>query len=467
MNRFKVNRRTVLRGVIGGLPVAIALPPLEAMIGGGSRAWAQAQAARPRRLGLWFWGNGVKMPQWRPVGAGAGWAPNLSTQPLADAAIKDYVNIVTGMDVKAGNERGHHSGVAALFSGSAILPQDHPNSNYKSTFRQPSLDKQLATELMPNTKFATLEVGVSNKVAQGEGTTTTYLSHSGPDSPNPAEYDAGKVFDRVFAGVSSGGGTPPPPVTDASKALRQSVLDAVKIDIGRLQTRVGAQDKQRLDQHLTNIRAIEQQIAQAGGSSTVPLPANCGSQTKPIAIADSRQKEDVVKRNQIMSDLLAVTLACDLTRIFSVHFSGAFGYTVYWQADAAITSGHHDLTHNEAADQPQVQESTTFIMSQLAYFLKKLKSTADVDGRTLLDNIVILGSTDVSDGKTHSVSDYPIVIAGGGSGNLKNPGIHYQSSKENTSNVLLTVMRAAGSSVSSVGTDKGLSTTPCIPIQAV
>lgn len=462
MNKFKLNRRSVLRGVLGGLPVAVALPSMEAMLTGGSSAWAQVP--RPKRLGLWFWGNGIKMPQWRPTTVGPNWTPNISTMPLADAAIKDYVNIVTGLDVKAGNERGHHSGITALFAGTAILPQDHPNSNYKSTFKGPSLDIQLANELKPTNKFAHLEVGVSTRVAGGEGTTPQFLSHNGPDSPNPAEYDAGKVFDRVFAGIATTGGTPTPPVSDASKALRQSVLDAVKADITRLKTKVGAQDTQRLDQHFTNIRAIEMQIAQ--GSTATPAPASCGMQVRPALTGDTRQKEDIVKRNQLMSDLLAMTLACDLTRIFSVHFSGSFASTLYWQADPGIVGGHHDLTHNEGGDQPQVIASSTFIMAQLAYLLKKLKSTTDIDGKTILDNIAILASSDVADGKAHSATDYPIVVAGGGSGYLKYPSVHYKGAKENTSNVLLTVMRAAGSSITQVGLDKGLSSTPCTAIQA-
>ena len=150
-----------------------------------------------------------------------------------------------------------------------------------------------------------------------------------------------------------------------------------------------------------------------------------------------------------MSDLLAMTYACDLTRIASVHFSGSFGFTRYWQADATITTGHHDLTHNEGGDQPLVQKSTVFIMQQLNYLLLKLRATPDVDGRSILDNIVLLASSDVSDGKAHSIKDYPIVVAGGGSGYLRNPGVHYASRGENTSNVLLTVMRAAGSSAPS------------------
>jgi hypothetical protein len=457
MKRKAIDRRAALRGILGGLSVAIALPPLEAM---WARKNAFGQAERIQRLCLWFWGNGNKVDRWVPAQTDTSWT-SPALQPLANSAIKEYVNIVTGMDVKSGNERGHHSGWCGMLSGAAILPQDHPNSNYKSTFRQASIDQVLATELAPTTRFRTLELGVSNKVAQGEGTTTTYMSHNGPDSPNPAEYDACKAFDRVFAGVTTMPGTSPP-LTDAAQTLRKSVLDAVMTDITRLQNRVGTADRQRLEQHLTNIRSIEQRIQ----TTTTPPPASCGMQTRPAAVGDSRNQENVQKRNELMSDLLAVTFACDLTRIASVHFSGSFGFTQYWQADAAITTGHHDLTHNEAGDQPLVQKSTVFIMQQLEYLLRKLKATVDVDGRSVLDNIALLASSDVSDGKAHSIKNYPIVVAGGGSGFLKTPGIHYKSSGENTSNVLLTILRAAGSQAASVGGGTGLSTTPCTAIHA-
>ena len=457
MNGKTLNRRAALRGVLGGLSVAIALPPLEAM---WTRKNAFGQGERIRRLCVWFWGNGNKVDRWVPAQTGENWtSPEL--EPLATSAIKPYVNIVTGMDIKSGNERGHHSGWCGMLSGAAILPQDHPNSNYKSTFQKPSIDQLLATELMPTTRFRTLELGVSNKVAQGEGTTTTYMSHNGPDSPNPAEYDAGKVFDRVFSGVTGMPGTTPP-MTDAAQALRKSVLDAVMTDITRLKSRVGALDNQRLDQHLTNIRSIEQRIQ----TTPQPPPATCSAPARPAAVGDSRNQENVTRRNELMSDLLAMTYACDLTRIATVHFSGSFGFTQYWQADAAITTGHHDLTHNEAGDQPLVHKSTVFIMQQLNYLLLKLKATPDVDGRSILDNIVLLASSDVSDGKAHSIKNYPIVVAGSGSGYLKNPGVHYASRAENTSNVLLTVMRAAGSGAPSVGFGGGLSSTPCTAIES-
>lgn len=454
--KSRIDRRALLRGVLGGLSVAIALPPLEAM---WTRKNAFGQAERIKRLCLWFWGNGNKVDRWVPTQTDTTWtSPEL--EPLANSTIKEYVNIVTGMDVKSGNERGHHSGWCGMLSGAAILPQDHPNSNYKSTFREPSIDQLLAAELSPTTRFRTLELGVSTRVPSGEGTTTQYLSHNGPDSPNPAEYDAGKAFDRIFAGVTGMPGEPPMP--DPTQALRKSVLDAVMTDVSRLQNRVGVADRQRLDQHLTNLRSIEQRIQ----TTTTPPPARCTVPARPVAIGDSRNKEDVSKRNELMSDLLAMSFACDLTRIASVHFSGSFGSTLYWQADPAITTGHHDLTHNEGGDQPLVHKSTVFIMEQLNYFLQKLKATPDVDGRSILDNIAVLASSDVSDGKDHSLRDYPIVVAGGGSGFLKTPGIHYRSNRENTSNVLLTVLRAAGSNATSVGAGTGLSMTPCTAIEA-
>ena len=457
MKRTTIERRAALRGILGGLSVAVALPPLEAM---WNQKHAFGQTERPKRMVLWFWGNGNKVDRWVPTQTGVSWT-SPALEPLATSTIKDYVNIVTGMDIKSGNERGHHSGWCGMLSGAAILPQDHPNSNYKSTFREPSIDQVLATELAPTTRFRTLELGVSTRVPQGEGTTTTYMSHNGPDSPNPAEYDAAKAFDRVFAGITSMPGDAPP-LTDAAQTLRKSVLDVVKGDITRLQARVGSADRARLEQHLTNVRSIEQRIQ----TTVTPPPSSCGMQIRPAAVGDSRNKEDVQRRNELMSDLLAVTFACDLTRIATVHFSGSFGSTLYWQADPEITAGHHDLTHNEGGDQPQVQKTIVFIMQQLNYLLLKLKATPDVDGRSVLDNVALLASSDVSDGKDHSIKNYPIVVAGGGSGFLKTPGIHYKSSGENTSNVLLTVMRAAGSEATSVGAEGGLSMTPCTAIHA-
>ena len=116
--RTIVPRRTVLRGLVGGVAVGIGLPPLEAMFNAHGTAYAQQSggtAAIPKRLGVFFWGNGVKLDRWTPANTGTAWTPSLELAPLMP--VKDYVNVVSGMSIKTGNERGHHAGTVGILSG--------------------------------------------------------------------------------------------------------------------------------------------------------------------------------------------------------------------------------------------------------------------------------------------------------------------------------------------------------------
>jgi hypothetical protein len=461
MRRLKLNRRTVLRGTIGGVAVSVGLPPLEAMFNASGTAYAQSAGTIPKRLGLFFWGNGVKLDRWVPPTTGAGWTPSPSLQPFATAGVKDYVNVVTGMNVKSGNERGHHSGLTGIMSGAALIAQPHPNSNYVSTYSQPSIDQVAAAVIGTTTRFKSLEVGVSKKVVGGEGTTLKYLSHNGPDSFNPPEYNPRNVFNRLFGADF----TPPmggsAPVVDVTKTLRKSVLDAVLADMNTLKGRVGATDKLRLDSHMNNIRAIENRLI----PTTTPTPTGTTACVRPVqpAAPPTSGAEPIVATNKAMSDLIAMALACDQTRVFSVMFTGSVGYTVF--SDLGITTGHHDLTHNEAGDQPQVQATTVYTMEQFAALLAALKAIPEGAGN-LLDSCAILASSDTADGKAHSITNYPILVAGRAGGKLKYPSVHYKSNGENTSMVLLSILRSVGLNLTQFGTGGGLVSTSCTAIEA-
>jgi len=460
MRKFMLNRRTVLRGALGGVGISVGLPPLEAMFNANGDAYAQSNTAIPKRLGLFFWGNGVKLDRWVPSTTGAGWTPSPSLQPFATAGVKDYVNVVSGMNIKSGNERGHHSGLTGIMSGAALVAEPHPNSNYVSTFSQPSIDQVAAGVIGTTTRFKSLEVGVSKKVVDGEGTTLHYLSHNGPDSFNPPEYNPVNVFNRLFGTdfVPPMGGTP---VVDVSKTLRKSVLDAVLADMNTLKGRVGATDKVRLDSHMNNIRSLENRLVPA----TPTLPPGSTACVRPAQPAKPSTSggEPIKATNKAMSDLIAMALACDQTRVFSVMFTGSVGYTVF--SDIGITTGHHDLTHDEAGDQPQVQASTVYTMEQFAVLLAALKAIPEGAGN-LLDSCAILASSDTADGRDHSITNYPILIAGSAGGKLKYPSVHYKSNGENTSMVLLSILRSVGLSLTEFGTGGGRVTTSCTAIEA-
>src|SRR5688572_16217634 len=119
ISRYAIRRRAVLRGMAGATAVAVGLPVLEAMLNGNGTALAQGEAL-PKRLGIFFWGNGVRLAQWTPSEQGALWTPTSELEPLAPH--KDYINVVSGMDIKTGNERGHHAGCVGILSGAPMVP---------------------------------------------------------------------------------------------------------------------------------------------------------------------------------------------------------------------------------------------------------------------------------------------------------------------------------------------------------
>jgi hypothetical protein len=423
--RRSMSRRTVLRGAALGGAVTVALPTLEAMLDGNGAALAGGRAL-PRRLGVFFWGNGVRLDKWNPKERGKGWTLTEELAPLE--AVKDYVNVVSGFEIKTGNEQGHHAGTVGILSGCPMLSQPHPNSAYASTFSGPSIDQVAAQVIGKKSRFPSLEVGVSRRVTDNEGTTLLYLSHRGPDNPNPPEYDPEVVFDRLFG---SGVGA------KTERALGRSVLDVVSEDARALGKTLGGNDRRRMDQHFDNIRELEKRVA-----TDWKRPAHCAVGAWPGAFHEEDGKEPLADINEAMVRLVTLALSCDLTRVFTFMFSGSVANTVYWQVGE--DKPHHQLTHDEAGDQPVVHAATIFVMKQLAVLLESLKATPDGAGN-LLDSAAILVSSDTAQGKEHTIKDYPILVAGKAHGALKHPGVHYRSDNgESATKVLLSVLRAVG-----------------------
>jgi hypothetical protein len=426
----RLPRRTLLRGALGGAAIGIGLPALQAMLNGNGTALASGRPL-PRRLGVFFWGNGVRHKFWVPEARGRNWMLSDELEPLAK--VKRYLNVVSGMDVKTGNEQGHHAGTVGILSGCPMVSQPHPSSAYASTFSGPSIDQVAAAAIAGSTPFRSLEVGVSRRVTENEGTTLLYLSHRGPDAPNPPEYDPRAVFQRLFGG--------------AGTALGHSVLDVVAEDARALSVKLGTEDRQRMEQHLGDIRELERRVS-------APRPAKRQCTRPDGTVLGLREGEsEHAKINAAMARVVALGLSCDLTRVFSFMFSGSVGETSY--PEVGQDKAHHQLTHDEPGDQPLVHAATVFIMRQFAVLLEALAATPDGAGN-LLDRSVVLASSDTADGREHTLKDYPLLIAGGAGGALRTPGVHYRSQiGENTSKVLLTVLRAAGVKLDRFGNKGG------------
>jgi hypothetical protein len=450
-----LHRRTMLRGMLGGTAVALALPPLEAMLNGHGDAYAGGDAL-PHRLITWFFGNGVAMHDTGNEGAGLRFAPATTgakyeltpqLQPLAN--VRDYVSVLSGFDIAAASEhrRGHHDGVAGFFSGYPFIELPATSGPYASKFGGPSIDQVAAEAVADQTVIPSIELAVSRRIIGSEGPTLQFLSHKGPDQPLTQIFSPAEAWDRLF-----GAFTLPP--DDPTKPVRLSALDAVQEDVKRLKARVGANDKMRLDAHLDSVAQLRQTIdALAPACELPPQPSETNE-------GDPEPLEAV---NAAMSDLIALAFACDITRVASVQFTGSVGGTVF--SSVGVSRGHHDLSH-EAVENENIDLCTIFTMQQFAYLLEKLMNTTEGDFN-LLHNSCVLLSSDASSGLTHSVFDQPCIVAGGGGGVLKTPGVHYRSpSRENNSDILLSCLLTMDPTATSAGGDYGQSTTPCSAILA-
>ena len=421
-----LDRRTLLRGVLGGAAVSIALPPLEAMMNGNGTAWAGGEAF-PKRFGVYFWGNGVLPDRWNPTGEGTTWTPSPILMPLA--SLRDRLTVVSGTRVATLNTVPHGSGPAGLLSG---------DNEVNGSFTRPSLDQLVASAVGSETRFRSLETGVQ----RSDGS----YSYAGPQQRNPIESDPRALFNRPFGeGFRAPGETSTP---DPRLALRRSVLDAVTGQGTSLRQRLGANDRRRLEEHLDGVRAIERQLQRL--EENPPSLAACRRPDAPPAeIPDVLGRPDMRARAQAMANLLAMALACDLTRVFFHMYSQPVNNTLFANAPA----GHHQLTHDEPGAQPQVFAILQLIMGDLALFLEALRAVPEGDG-TLLDHTLVLCTSDCSFGRTHALDEYPIVLAGGRSMGLRG-NTHLRARGENASKVSYSILQMMGVRAADFGVGAG------------
>jgi hypothetical protein len=431
--RAPLSRRTLLRGLLGGAAVGVGLPFLEAFL--PSRAWACGGVV-PRRFGVFYWGNGVRPERWVPTAEGEGDAWGLSEELAPLSAVKHKLAVLSGLSVKTPNLYPHTSGVVGLLTGMGAT-----DDRDGTTVLGPTIDQIVAAEIGGQTVYRSLQTSATG--ANG-------VSYNGPGSRNPPEASPFALYERIFGATFRAPGEEG--LVDPTLALRQSVLDAVSEDISALNARVGASDRARLDQHLTGIRELELRLSRL--QEDPPNLAACVRPPEPLPeYPDIDGRPQVAARSRALCDLLVMSMACDQTRVIGHYMNDPVSNTLFEGTDA----GHHDLTHNETDDQPQVHAITVQIIEELAYLLEAMDTIDEGDG-TLLDNSCILATTDVSLGQTHSLDDMPIVVAGSACGRLRTD-LHVRSiSRESTSHAMLSLVRAMDINAASFGGDEGLAT---------
>ena len=419
----KLTRRTLLRGVLGGASIGVALPFLDIFLDGNGQALAATSQRLPVRFGTWIWGCGFVPERWIPTTTGADYVLPPDLEPLAP--YKGKIAILSGYDVKLDGvaNKPHITGCLGLRTGIPV-----PNEDVRAA----TLDVLIGDAIGAGSRFSSIEVSTS-------GIDRSY-SFRAAGSPNPSEVSPVALYQRIF-----GEGFQDPNAAtftpDPHTMVRQSVLSAVAEDRQRIMRNVGAADRRRLEEYFSSIRHLEDQLA-----LQLQPPARVENFTKPDAPPNTPMDSEignVMVTHKLMAGLLAKALQCNQTKVINVLFSD----TTSNLRRAGSSTTHHTLTHEEPVNptlgyQEQVGWFARQSMMAWRDFLDAVAGIPEGDG-TLLDNCLIFAHSDCSIAKAHAVEGIPMMIAGNAGGRIRT-GFHLAGRADPASRVGLTLQQAMG-----------------------
>lgn len=439
----ELTRRTVLRG----LGVSLALPWFESLAPRTLRAASSAAANPPQRMAFIFVPNGVHLSDWTPKLEGYGYDLPAILQPLA--SVQDDVTVISGLTHDKGRANGDGPGDHAR-SASVFLTGAQPRKTDGSNIRSGvSVDQVAAQAAGHHTRFASLELGCEAGRNAGNcdsGYSCAYssnISWAGDATPVGKETNPRFVFERLF-----GASAPKERDTNAARreALQKSILDFVSDDARRLQSKLGRDDHQKLDEYLNGVREVEQRIERTNDGPKISVDVDY-----PIP---KGTPEDYGEHIRLMCDMMVFAFQTDRTRIASFMIANAGSNRSYRHVD--VPDGHHDLSHHQGNEEKlsKITKINRFHVAQLAYFIEKLKATPDGNG-SLLDNSMICYGSAISDGNRHNNEDLPILVAGRGGGTI-DAGRHVRVAPETPMcNLFLSMLDRFGTPVDFVGDSTG------------
>jgi Protein of unknown function (DUF1552) len=404
ITKKRLPRRTFLRG----LGVALAVPFLDSMV--PALATAADAIKKATRLTFIYVPNGVMMDFWTPKQEGAGFAFTPTLEPLTP--FRNHIRVLSGLaHMEALALTGENGGDHARASSSFLTCVHARKTEGAEILAGVSIDQIAARYLGQYTQLASLELALDATETIGEcesGYSCAYtntLSWRTPTTPVPMEHQPRAVFENLFGDNNS---------TDAKVRLREirmdhSILDFVTEGVNGLVKTIGASDRGKINDYLDAIRDVERRIQLAEKQSSRELPVV----DRPVGIP-ATYKEHAL----LMYDLQVLAYQTDLTRVTT--FMTGHEQTNRAYPEIGIPDAHHSLSHHggNAEKQAKLVQINGYHTKLLAYFLEKLSSTPDGDG-SLLDHSIIVYGSGLSDGNMHTHDNLPILLAGGGSGQLK------------------------------------------------
>lgn len=366
MDKLKnLSRRRVLQGT----GIALALPLMDSQL---SRAEEKLDA-NPRRLVCIGNHLGYYPGNFFPKDAGLDYqiSPTLQAVQRHRDDFTVFSNLDDGMT-------GGHNGVKAFLSG---IRKDE-SSGFPD--KNMTIDQVAAEHVGAATRFPSITAGLDN----GTDLCWTRSGVRIPPVNNPA-----RLFEALF--VQSDAASIGKERTRLTH--RASVLDALRESAGKLERQLSAADRQKLDQYLTSVRAVEKQLQMSRAWLDKPKPT---SPIDPVVDQERMHIEEI----PLFYDLLTLALQTDSTRV------ATFEIPMGFRTSELEVGSYHGLSHHSKSEERlgQLQIVEVYLMKQFAHFIDQMKEAQVFD-----HTAVVLGSG-MGNGSSHSNRNLPVILAGGG-----------------------------------------------------
>jgi hypothetical protein len=423
---YLIPRRTFLRGV----GAALALPSLEIMSPALSYAKA-APANKALRMAVLFKGAGVNPSSWDITGATE---TDFELSKLLSPLEKNKSDIVLLRNIEGSGKGGGHESATVNFMTGQLRKS--------RLIQRQSFDQVIADHVGKNTPVKSLQLR-SDTYLDGNDPAENFLSYDQDGKALPVEDKPEVVFNHLFKGFHNSG----------FRQRTKSVLDEVKESYAAIARKASNQDKQVLEQYLQSVRDVERDIEQFSAQNNPGRDARL-REIRPVPAANN-----LADRTRAMLELMALAFWTDMTRVCTLimaHTESRSTFEFLGINDELHMLSHFVRTRNRSSGLSGYDKINHWYVQQFGQFIDRLKSLKDADG-TVFDNSAILFGSGIKHGDYHSVSDLPLVLAGGGGGKIL-PGRYVEYPNVPNGNLHLKLMDIMGVQREQFGNSTGLLT---------
>lgn len=424
-SKNRIHRRSLLRGA-GGL--AIGLPFLSAMLKPGR---SHAADEVPLRLVIFYTPGGTLLDKWLPTSGASG----LTLQPMLESLtpFRDRLTFMQGLGLQItqlGVGHPHSRGMAGVLTGRELLAGNFATNGGNASFANGiSIDQLIAGRISKDLPLKSLEVSAGWSTGLGAGGQphpANIINSAGSKQPIPPSGNPLATFKRLFGDGTTG--------VDEQRLWSTSILDSVAEQYRRVSQQLGAEDRQKLEAHLALIEESRRGLeANVNAACKPPTTVNADPNFYEDSFSDAGASDGganaigngakVSAKGAIMTELLVAALACGSTNVATMQWADSEAKFLLGflkdNSGKALVDHHHGYQHDRGFQPGSLEVIYRFYAERFADLLQRMNGVVEANGKTLLDNSLVLAISEIQKPDSHDQKNMPFILAGGAGGRLR------------------------------------------------